>query len=315
MPGTYTSEPALTYLGVNVGNLAPSFHKNRFAYVVQEVPDETEQVTVTATARAGNAIKFVDGHGEVSITDCGSIRCQYEYEDGDGNKLEVLQDADEDAPGFQINLKENGASFMIHAHPYDWGHAYKVRVVRGTPNSPATGLPTISGTVQVGQTLTAGTSGVADEDGLDNATFSYQWLSSKDTEIQGATNSTYTLADADEGKAIQVRVTFTDDAGNEESLTSAATAAVAAAPPPPPDNVRAVTQKSSAVELTWDAPQDATVTGYRIERRLAGGDRSDQQRSVGSHRDDHTLVEGHRQAPTPAIPIRARKRASSTSTG
>ena len=62
MLGTYTSEPALTYLGVNVGNLAPSFHKNRFAYVVQEVPDETEQVTVTATARAGNAIKFVDGH-------------------------------------------------------------------------------------------------------------------------------------------------------------------------------------------------------------------------------------------------------------
>ena len=111
-----------------------------------------------------------------------------------------------------------------------------------------------------------------------------------DADIQGATNSTYTLADSDEGRAIKVRVSFTDDAGNEESLTSAPTAAVAA-PLLPPDSVRAVTQNSGAVELTWDAPQDGTVTGYRIERRRAGGGRSDQQRSVGRHRDDHTLVE------------------------
>ena len=37
---------------------------------------------------------------------------------------------------------------------------------------------------------------------------------------------------ADEGKSIKVRVSFSDDAGNEESLTSAATAANAAAPEP-----------------------------------------------------------------------------------
>ena len=38
------------------------------------------------------------------------------------------------------------------------------------------------------------------------------------------------MAAADEGKAIKVRVSFTDDAGNAESLTSAATDAVAEAP-------------------------------------------------------------------------------------
>ena len=100
------------------------------------------------------------------------------------------------------------------------------------PNAPATGLPTISGTAQVGETLTAGTTGISDGDGLGNATFSYQWLAD-DAEINGATGSTYTLADADEGKAIKVRVSFTDDAGNDEVVTSAATGAVAAAPPPP----------------------------------------------------------------------------------
>ena len=102
----------------------------------------------------------------------------------------------------------------------------------GTPNTPATGLPTITGAAQVGETLTADTTGISDDDGLDNATFAYQWLAA-DAEISGATASTYTLADDDEGKAIKVRVSFTDDAGNDEQLTSAATGAVAAAPPLP----------------------------------------------------------------------------------
>ena len=98
-----------------------------------------------------------------------------------------------------------------------------------SPNSPATGAPTITGTAQVGQTLTAGTTGISDSDGLTNATYTYQWLTD-DTEVSGATSSTYTLVAADVGKAIKVRVSFTDDAGNEESLTSDATAAVAARP-------------------------------------------------------------------------------------
>ena len=94
-----------------------------------------------------------------------------------------------------------------------------------TPNASATGAPTISGTVQVGQVLTASTSGIADTNGLTGVSYSYQWLAD-DTEITGATNSTYTLQSSDNGKVIKVQVTFTDDVGNDESLTSAGTAAV-----------------------------------------------------------------------------------------
>ena len=104
--------------------------------------------------------------------------------------------------------------------------------VLGTPNTPATGLPTITGAAQVGETLTADTTGISDDGGLDNAIFSYQWLD--DDEINGANASTYTLADADAGKAIRVRVSFADDAGNDEELTSASTGAVAAAVVNPP---------------------------------------------------------------------------------
>ena len=97
-------------------------------------------------------------------------------------------------------------------------------------NNPATGYPTITGTAQVGQTLTASTSGISDADGLTNVVYSYQWLSgtsvSRDTEIDGATNATYTLQTSDALQIIKVRVTFTDDAGNEEARTSAGTEAV-----------------------------------------------------------------------------------------
>ena len=98
------------------------------------------------------------------------------------------------------------------------------------PNFPATGAPTITGTVRVGETLTASTTSIADTDGLTNVSYAYQWLTSRDAEISGATSSTYTLVDSDEGKTIKVRVSFTDDAGNSEELTSAATGTVTATP-------------------------------------------------------------------------------------
>ena len=98
------------------------------------------------------------------------------------------------------------------------------------PNTAAAGAPTINGTPQVGEALTASTSDISDADGLDDARFAYQWMRAG-ADIQGATGSTYTPVDADEGERLTVRVSFTDDAGNDERLTSAATDAVAAAPP------------------------------------------------------------------------------------
>ena len=99
-------------------------------------------------------------------------------------------------------------------------------------NTAPTGLPTISGTARVGETLTADTSGIADADGLTNVAYSYQWQADG-ADISGATGSAYTLVDADEGRTIRVTVSFTDDAGNEETLTSAPTATVEAKPNTP----------------------------------------------------------------------------------
>ena len=160
-------------------------------------------------------------------------------------------------------------------------------------NSPATGDPTISGTAQVGETLTADTSDIADADGLTNATFSYQWLADG-AEIVGATSLTYTLADTEEGRAIKVRVSFADDAGNEESMTSAATNAVAAEPSEPPSKPTGLDAAAShdSVTLTWNDPQDESITGYVILRRVRendqGGDFSVLVANTGSAATTYT---------------------------
>ena len=101
----------------------------------------------------------------------------------------------------------------------------------GSANNAATGAPTIDGTPQVGQTLTASTSAIDDADGLTSVSYEYQWLAGESA-IGGATGSTYELTGNEQGKTIQVKVTFTDDAENAETLTSEATAEVTAAPVP-----------------------------------------------------------------------------------
>ena len=97
-------------------------------------------------------------------------------------------------------------------------------------NTPATGAPAISGTPRVGETLTATTSGITDSDGLTNVSYTYQWIAGG-ADISGAAGSSHTLSDDDEGKVFRVRVSFTDDSDNQESLTSEATDEVAPRPP------------------------------------------------------------------------------------
>ena len=69
-------------------------------------------------------------------------------------------------------------------------------------NTPAEGEPRINGIPELGQTLSADTTAIADADGLENAVFQYQWLA-EDAGIPGATGSTYTLTSGDVGKAHQ----------------------------------------------------------------------------------------------------------------
>ena len=144
-------------------------------------------------------------------------------------------------------------------------------------NTAATGTPAITGTAQVDETLTADTSGIADADGLTSAEFNHQWVANDgttDSEIPGETDATYVVQPGDAGKMIRVRVTFTDDAGNEESLTSAATAAVAATFPGTPRSLQVQTGGTGELAVTWQPPESnggSDVTGYQVQWKLATG--------------------------------------------
>ena len=143
-------------------------------------------------------------------------------------------------------------------------HGVGRAIVAQPPNTSATGAPAISGTAQVGQTLTADTSAIADENGLVNVSYSYQWLAD-DADISGANGSTYTLTVSQQGKTISVTVSFTDDAGHEESRTSAATSQVAPPPPGRPQNLAGQASQQE-IQLTWSAPEGSVVTQYVVYR-------------------------------------------------
>ena len=157
------------------------------------------------------------------------------------------------------------------------GKEVAVRLTAPDDNTPATGAPTVSGTAQVDQTLTASTSGVTDADGLTNPTFSYQWIRSDggtDTDIAGETAYTYTVVSEDVGKTIKVRVSFTDDAETKETLTSTSTAAVAATVPGAPQDVQVSLSVSQALDVSWEAPDSdggSAVTGYKVQWKKAIG--------------------------------------------
>ena len=141
-------------------------------------------------------------------------------------------------------------------------------------NTAPTGAPTITGTAQVGETLTAVTTGIMDADGLTSPTYTYQWIRVDGTEadIASANSSTYPLVDADLGKTLKVKVTFDDDLGHTETLTSAATATVGAAATAPTVNDVAVTSTPASgntyylagevieFTVTFSAPVTVTAT-------------------------------------------------------
>jgi hypothetical protein len=92
-------------------------------------------------------------------------------------------------------------------------------------NAPAnTAVPTITGTAQVGQTLTRTTGTWT---GSPTPTYTQQWYANG-VAIVGATNTTYVPIMGQIGQTITVVVTGTNTAGSA-SATSAATAAVIAA--------------------------------------------------------------------------------------
>lgn len=143
-------------------------------------------------------------------------------------------------------------------------------------------LPSISGTLVEGQTLT-GTDGTWSDS---PTAYARQWLRNG-VVIAGATNSTYVLTFSDIGQTLTFRVVAGNTAGDGVAAISAATGVVSASsiPPSAVTNVTAGTATSSTQPLTWTAP--ATGSGpitYTVAYRLGS--------STGSYTTFATGVTG-----------------------
>ena len=123
----------------------------------------------------------------------------------------------------------------------------------------SSGSVAITGTATQAEVLTADTSGINDADGNG---FSYQWVRDA-VNIDGETNSTYTLTDADVNANLALLST-TLPGGQAKSLTSAPTASVANINDAPTISVANQTAilgvDFSYLPTVTDAANDATNT-------------------------------------------------------
>ena len=136
-----------------------------------------------------------------------------------------------------------------------------------TVEGPVTGIDPISGTAQVGQTLTAGALTPS------GATATYQWQSSSDStnfaDINGATLSTYVPVAADVGTLIRVAATGTG--GYTGTVYSAATTAVTVAPITGIGSISGTAQVGETLTVGELTPSETTATyQWQIGNSLNG---------------------------------------------
>ena len=174
-----------------------------------------------------------------------------------GAEYVIKLDGVEDADGVvSLSVGSNVITVEVTAEDDETTQTYTVTVTRAE-NALPTGVPTISGTAQVGQTLTVDTSGIADEDGLTNASFGATWTANEGylrVLIAPGRDLSYTVSRRDVGMTLEVQVNFEDDAGERHFVTSAKTALVAATSPAAPENFATSVTDSGDVTLSWDAP-------------------------------------------------------------
>ena len=196
----------------------------------------TGQPTITGTPQVGETLS-VDTSGIGDANGLANVQYAYQWIRDDGNTDTEIVGATAQTHTLTRDDQANTVKVSV-SFTDDDGYTESLTSAATTqvsppPNQTATGQPTITGTPQVGETLTVDTSGIGDANGLTNVQFTYQWIrndSNTDTEIPGATAQTHTLTRDDAGKAIKVQVSFTDGDGYSESVTSVATAPVSTPP-------------------------------------------------------------------------------------
>jgi hypothetical protein len=212
-PNTSTSTATVVPLGTTISGSTLSADSSDTDHYAIDLPK---------AGRVGLNFKFPAGLGAgptytLGIYNAsGTILYNFDLDGSDANGSGLA--------GQQINLPVGRAYIRIQGYSSQasWGKTYTLNTGWIWSTTP---LPGISGTPQVGRTLTAvpGTWSPTPD------VLRFQWFRSG-TAIAGATGNTYTLLAADYGKTITLKATGSKPGYTTTAKTSTATTAVAAAP-------------------------------------------------------------------------------------
>jgi hypothetical protein len=211
----------------NAGGSSSPASSTATSAVIPLAPANNSPPTISGTAQQNKTLTEAHGAWTNNPT---SYAYQWLQCDGEGNGCTAISGATNQTyvvrsgdVGHTIRVQEIASNAGGSSEP---ATSPQTAVVVPPPPSNTT-LPTISGTAQQGQTLTA-TNG----SWTNNPTsFTYQWQrcdsgGANCNPISGATAQTYAVASADVGFTLRVAVTATNAGGSSSPATSAQTAVV-----------------------------------------------------------------------------------------
>ena len=229
VPADIGSKIEVTVTGTNSGGSVPAT-SDPTAVVTPAPPQNTALPTISGTAQEGQVLSTTTGTWTGSPT---SYTYQWRRCNSGGGSCANISGATNST--YTLTTNDVGSTMRVRVTASNAGgpnavDSAQTGVVVALPPVNS-GLPTISGTAQEAQTLTASTGTWTGE----TPTYAYQWLrcdgsGANCNAISGATSSTYDAVGADVDGRIKVTVTATNSGGSTPA-TSAATAVVIVAAP------------------------------------------------------------------------------------
>src|SRR5437868_2813800 len=210
--GAISTLAAVVGLGVIAGN----------GVAAQNGPYNTSPPTIRGTVEAGHSLRADPG----KWTGVNPITYAYQWRRCDKNGNNCSNIAGATRRNYTARSADIGSTLRVlvtATNKFGSGKATsEATAVVAAPTAPAnTSPPTISGTPQIGQTLTVSNGSWS---GPGTITFSYQWLRCDNTGggctfIAGAVSKTYSLTPADVGHSLRARVTARNDNGSTAANT------------------------------------------------------------------------------------------------
>ena len=249
-----TASPATQYsYTVDAFDAAANHSAQSAAAVVTtpSAPSNTSPPTISGNAVAGQTLTADPGQWSGSPP----ITTTYQWRSCDqlGNGCSNISGATSQT--YVLTQGDIGTTLrVVVTGTNTWGSASATSDATGVVVDPGplppsnTALPTITGTPQAGETLTADP---GQWSGTQPISFTYQWDSCDQNgancfNILGATSQTYTLTILDVGTTVRVEVTGSNTAGSSTAISNQ-TALISAPAPIAPSNTSAPTISGNAV--------------------------------------------------------------------